>query len=139
MTAKTQHKISNGWLSLEEAAAYIGIGKTVLYTLARDGRIPANKVGQKWTFENAQLDDLIIARSDGTPTYNFTVVIDDFDMGITHVIRGDDHLNNTPRQMNMIAALGADVPMYAHLPMNLGPDGAKLSKRHGAVDIRDYR
>jgi glutamyl-tRNA synthetase len=90
-------------------------------------------------FDNAQLDDLIIARSDGTPTYNFTVIIDDFDMQITHVIRGDDHLNNTPRQMNMLQALGAEPPVYAHLPMILGPDGAKLSKRHGAVDIREYR
>ena len=90
-------------------------------------------------FDNAQLDDLIIARSDGTPTYNFTVIIDDFDMKITHVIRGDDHLNNTPRQMNMLAALGAEPPVYAHLPMILGPDGSKLSKRHGAVDIREYR
>ncbi len=90
-------------------------------------------------FDNAELDDLIIARSDGTPTYNFCVVIDDHDMQITHVIRGDDHLNNTPRQMNMFAALGVDSPFFAHLPMILGPDGAKLSKRHGAVDIRDYR
>jgi len=90
-------------------------------------------------FQNAELDDLIIARSDGSPTYNFSVIIDDFDMGITHVIRGDDHLNNTPKQMNMLAALGADIPVYAHLPMILGSDGAKLSKRHGAVDIRDYR
>ena len=90
-------------------------------------------------FENAQLDDLIIARSNGTPTYNFSVIVDDFDMRITHVIRGDDHLNNTPRQMNMLAALGAEVPVYAHLPMILGPDGAKLSKRHGAVDIREYQ
>ena len=91
------------------------------------------------TFENAQLDDLIIARSDGTPTYNFCVVVDDSDMQISHVIRGDDHLNNTPRQVNMFAALGATPPKFAHLPMILGPDGAKLSKRHGAVDIRDYR
>jgi len=90
-------------------------------------------------FQNAELDDLIIARSDGTPTYNFSVIIDDFDMNITHVIRGDDHLNNTPKQMNMLEALGADIPVYAHLPMILGPDGAKLSKRHGAVDIREYR
>ena len=90
-------------------------------------------------FQNAELDDLIIARSDGTPTYNFSVIIDDYDMNITHVIRGDDHLNNTPKQMNMLAALGADLPVYAHLPMILGPDGAKLSKRHGAVDIREYR
>lgn len=90
-------------------------------------------------FRNAELDDLVIARSDGTPTYNFTVVVDDFDMAITHVIRGDDHLNNTPRQMNMLDALGAAPPAYAHLPMILGPDGAKLSKRHGAVDVREYR
>jgi len=89
-------------------------------------------------FENAQLDDLVIARPDGSPTYNFSVIIDDYDMQITHVIRGDDHLNNTPRQMNMLAALGAEPPVYAHLPMILGPDGAKLSKRHGAVDIREY-
>jgi glutamyl-tRNA synthetase len=90
-------------------------------------------------FRNEELDDLIILRSDGTPTYNFCVVIDDFDMAVTHVIRGDDHLNNTPRQMNMLGALGVRPPVYAHLPMILGPDGAKLSKRHGAVDIRDYR
>ena len=90
-------------------------------------------------FENSELDDLIIARSDGTPTYNFTVVVDDFDMRITHVIRGDDHLNNTPRQINMFSALGVEPPSYAHLPMILGPDGAKLSKRHGAEDIRNYR
>ena len=91
------------------------------------------------TFQNAELDDLIIIRSDGTPTYNFSVVVDDFDMKISHVIRGDDHLNNTPRQMNLLAALGVDPPDYAHLPMILGHDGAKLSKRHGAVDIREYR
>ena len=90
-------------------------------------------------FRNEELDDLVIARSDRSPTYNFSVVVDDFDMRITHVIRGDDHLNNTPRQMNMLRALGAEPPIYAHLPMILGSDGAKLSKRHGAVDIRDYR
>jgi glutamyl-tRNA synthetase len=90
------------------------------------------------TFQNAELDDLIIARSDGTPTYNFCVVVDDMDMGVTHVIRGDDHLNNTPRQMNMLQALGATLPLYAHVPMILGPDGAKLSKRHGAVSVLQY-
>ena len=90
------------------------------------------------TFQNAELDDLIIARSDGTPTYNFCVVVDDMDMGVTHVIRGDDHLNNTPRQMNMLLALGATLPTYAHVPMILGPDGAKLSKRHGAVSVLQY-
>jgi glutamyl-tRNA synthetase len=90
-------------------------------------------------FQNSELDDLIIARSDGSPTYNFCVVVDDMDMQITHVIRGDDHLNNTPRQMNMLLALGAKVPVYAHLPMILGSDGAKLSKRHGAVSVLQYR
>jgi glutamyl-tRNA synthetase len=91
------------------------------------------------TFQNTELDDLIIARSDGTPTYNFCVVVDDRDMGVTHVIRGDDHLNNTPRQMNMLEALGATPPAYAHVPMILGPDGAKLSKRHGAVSVLQYQ
>jgi glutamyl-tRNA synthetase len=91
------------------------------------------------TFQNKELDDLIIARSDGTPTYNFCVVVDDADMGVTHVIRGDDHLNNTPRQMNMLLALGKPVPVYAHVPMILGPDGAKLSKRHGAVSVLEYQ
>src|SRR6266702_3920898 len=90
-------------------------------------------------FQNSELDDLIIARSDGTPTYNFCVVVDDMDMQITHVIRGDDHLNNTPRQLNMLLALGARPPVYAHLPMILGPDGTRLSKRHGAVSVMQYR
>jgi glutamyl-tRNA synthetase len=89
-------------------------------------------------FQNKELDDLIIARGDGTPTYNFCVVVDDMDMGVTHVIRGDDHLNNTPRQINMFAALGAKIPVFAHVPMILGPDGAKLSKRHGAVSVLQY-
>ncbi|MDX5407796.1 MAG: glutamate--tRNA ligase [Chromatiaceae bacterium] len=88
---------------------------------------------------NAELDDLIIARSDGTPTYNLTVVVDDWKMGITHVIRGDDHVNNTPRQMNILAALGAEIPKYAHVPMILGDDGKRLSKRHGAVGVMQYR
>ena len=87
---------------------------------------------------NAELDDLIIARADGTPTYNFCVVIDDWDMGITQVIRGDDHVNNTPRQINILKALGAEVPQYAHLSMILGDDGTKLSKRHGAVSVMQY-
>ena len=89
-------------------------------------------------FDNVELDDLIIARADGTPTYNFCVVVDDWDMGITHVIRGDDHVNNTPRQINILKVLGATVPQYAHLSMILGDDGAKLSKRHGAVSVMQY-
>jgi glutamyl-tRNA synthetase len=91
------------------------------------------------TFQNHELDDLIIARSDGSPTYNFTVVVDDWDMQITHVIRGDDHINNTPRQINILKALGANIPIYAHLPMILGHDGKRLSKRHGSVNIMEYR
>jgi len=87
---------------------------------------------------NAELDDLVIARADFTPTYNFCVVVDDWEMGITHVIRGDDHVNNTPRQINILKALGAQVPLYAHLSMILGDDGQKLSKRHGAVSVMQY-
>jgi glutamyl-tRNA synthetase len=90
-------------------------------------------------FQNTELDDLIIQRSDGNPTYNFCVVVDDMDMGVTHVIRGDDHLNNTPRQINMLLALGVTPPIYAHVPMILGADGAKLSKRHGAVSVLQYQ
>lgn len=88
---------------------------------------------------NTELDDLIIQRSDGSPTYNFCVVVDDIDMGITHVVRGDDHVNNTPRQINLYHALGAKVPVFAHVPMILGEDGKKLSKRHGAVSVMQYR
>jgi glutamyl-tRNA synthetase len=90
-------------------------------------------------FDNAELDDLIIARADGSPTYNLCVVVDDMDMGITHVIRGNDHVANTPRQVNILRALGVEPPVYAHVPMILGPDGVKLSKRHGAVSVTEYR
>jgi len=90
------------------------------------------------SFDNNELDDLVIARPDGTPTYNFCVVVDDWDMRITHVLRGDDHVNNTPRQITILRALGAPVPEYGHLPMILGPDGEKLSKRHGAVSVMEY-
>ncbi len=91
------------------------------------------------SFQNQELDDLIIARSDGSPTYNFTVVVDDYDMQITHVIRGDDHVNNTPRQINILKALNANLPLYAHVPMILGSDGQRLSKRHGAVSVLQYQ
>jgi len=90
------------------------------------------------TISNRELDDLVIARTDGTPTYNFCVVVDDWDMKITHVIRGDDHVNNTPRQINILKALGGQLPIYGHLPMILGADGEKLSKRHGAVSVMEY-
>lgn len=104
-------------------------GETVVHDLIR-GRI---------VFENAQLDDLIIIRSDGTPTYNFTVVVDDVDMNITHVIRGDDHLNNTPKQIHIYAELGYEIPLFAHLPMILGADKTRLSKRHGATSVTAYK
>lgn len=90
-------------------------------------------------FDNAELDDLVIARADGSPTYNLTVVVDDMDMGLTHVIRGDDHLNNSPRQINIFKALNAEPPTFSHVPMILGDDGARLSKRHGAVSVMSYR
>ena len=91
------------------------------------------------TVANSELDDLVILRADGMPTYNFGVVIDDIDMDITHVIRGDDHVNNTPRQINIYKALGATLPKFAHVPMILGHDGERLSKRHGAVSVMQYR
>ncbi len=106
---------------------------------AEGGVVFEDMVRGKLAFQNAELDDLIIRRTDGSPTYNLTVVVDDWDMGITHVIRGDDHINNTPRQINLLRALGAEPPKYAHVPMILGDDGARLSKRHGAVSVMQYR
>lgn len=117
-----------------------GIEPVIRFKNPLDGEVIVDDlVHGQVVFQNAELDDLIIARSDGNPTYNFCVVVDDMEMGITHVIRGDDHLNNTPRQINMLRALGASVPIYAHVPMILGPDGAKLSKRHGAVSVLQYQ
>ena len=98
-----------------------------------------DKVKGSISINNEEMDDFIIARSDGTPTYNFCVVIDDWDMQITDVIRGDDHINNTPRQINLLKALDAPIPNYAHLSMILGSDGQKLSKRHGSVSVLDYK
>jgi glutamyl-tRNA synthetase len=117
-----------------------GVAPVVRFKNPLTGTITVNdEVHGPVVFQNSELDDLIIARSDGSPTYNFCVVVDDMDMEITHVIRGDDHLNNTPRQMNMLLALGRTPPIYAHLPMILGSDGAKLSKRHGAISVLQYR
>lgn len=105
-----------------------------------EGKVVINDhIRGKIEIANSELDDLIIQRSDGTPTYNFCVVVDDWDMGITHVVRGEDHINNTPRQINILEALGAPVPEYAHVSMILGDDGKKLSKRHGAVSVMQYR
>ncbi len=117
----------------------VGISPVVRFKNPQTGVVAWDDL-VKGTIEiaNSELDDLIIARADGTPTYNFCVVVDDFEMGITQVIRGDDHVNNTPRQINMLNALGATVPQYAHLSMILGDDGQKLSKRHGAVSVMQY-
>ena len=104
-------------------------GETVIDDIVR-GRV---------AIRNRELDDLILVRSDGTPTYNFAVVVDDLDMAVTHVIRGDDHVNNTPRQLHILRALGGNIPVYAHMPMILGPDGHRLSKRHGATSVTRFR
>lgn len=98
-----------------------------------------DKIRGRIEVENSELDDLIILRTDGSPTYNFCVVVDDWDMGISHVVRGEDHINNTPRQINILKALNAPIPTYAHVAMILGDDGKKLSKRHGAVSVMQYR
>jgi glutamyl-tRNA synthetase len=117
-----------------------GVPPVVRFRNPDDGEVVIDDlVKGRIMVRNSELDDLIIARSDGSPTYNLTVVVDDLDMRITHVIRGDDHVNNTPRQINILQALGAELPKYAHVPMILGADGARLSKRHGAVSVMQYR
>ena len=117
-----------------------GVDPVVRFKNPLDGDVVIDDlVKGKIVISNTELDDLIIARSDGTPTYNLTVVVDDLDMKMTHVIRGDDHINNTPRQMNIMRALGAEPPKFAHVPMILGEDGKRLSKRHGAVGVMQYR
>lgn len=122
------------------AAPPEGVQPVVRFRNPKDGVVQFNDaVRGEVTISNTELDDLIIARADGTPTYNFTVVVDDLDMNITHVVRGDDHVNNTPRQINIMRALGASEPQFAHLPMILGPDGQRLSKRHGAVSVLQFR
>jgi glutamyl-tRNA synthetase len=116
-----------------------GIKPVVRFKNPLEGEVTWNDVVKgPITISNKELDDLVIARPDGTPTYNFCVAVDDWDMQITHVLRGDDHVNNTPRQINILRALGAPLPEYGHLPMILGADGEKLSKRHGAVSVMEY-
>ncbi len=117
-----------------------GVEPVIRFRNPREGEVVIDDlVRGRVVFKNSELDDLIIARSDGTPTYNLTVVVDDIEMEISYVIRGDDHLNNTPRQMNIMKALGYEPPRYAHVPMILGDDGKRLSKRHGAVSVMQYR
>ncbi len=123
--------------NLKEPAA--GVNPVVRFRMPQEGvTMVDDLIRGTITFENEQLDDLIISRSDGTPTYNLTVVVDDVDMGITHIVRGDDHLNNTPRQLQLYKAFGYEVPKFAHLPMILGSDKARLSKRHGATSVMAY-
>jgi len=137
MARKEKPRYDGRWRDRSDARE--GVEPVIRFKNPLEGEVVVEDlVHGRVVFKNSELDDLIIARSDGTPTYNFCVVVDDADMGVTHVIRGDDHLNNTPRQMNMLAALGAKIPVYAHVPMILGPDGAKLSKRHGAVSVLQY-
>jgi glutamyl-tRNA synthetase len=117
-----------------------GVTPVLRFKTPLDGEVSFNDlIKGPITVANRELDDLVLMRGDGVPTYNFGVVIDDWDMGITHVIRGDDHVNNTPRQINILRALGAPVPVYAHVPMILGHDGERLSKRHGAVSVLQYQ
>jgi len=117
-----------------------GVDPVIRFRLPDDGETVVNDlVRGRVAFANAELDDLVIMRSDGTPTYHFSVVVDDAEMEITHVIRGDDHLGNTPKQIHMLDALELPIPAYAHLPMILGEDGSRLSKRHGAVNVLEYR
>ena len=117
-----------------------GVTPVIRFKTPLDGEITFHDmIKGSITVANAELDDLVIVRGDGVPTYNFGVVVDDWDMAITHVLRGDDHVNNTPRQINILKALGAPIPTYAHVPMILGQDGERLSKRHGAVSVLQYR
>jgi glutamyl-tRNA synthetase len=128
------------WRHRDPSEAPTGIEPAIRFKAPREGEtIIEDRVQGRVVFANKDLDDLVILRSDGTPTYNLSVVVDDHDMGITHVIRGDDHLTNAARQTQIFKALGWETPIYAHVPLIHGPDGAKLSKRHGALGVEAYR
>jgi len=138
--ANKQKPRYNGYWRDRTDAPPAGVEPVVRFKNPLDGDVVINDaVKGDIVVSNKELDDLVIMRSDGTPTYNLTVVVDDMDMKISHVIRGDDHVNNTPRQINILHALGAQLPVYAHLPMILGEDGKRLSKRHGAVSVLQYK
>ena len=140
MARKEKPRYDGYWRERQHETPPAGVEPVIRFKNPQDGFVEFDDmVRGKITVSNAELDDLIIARSDGTPTYNFTVVVDDIDMNVTHVIRGDDHINNTPRQINIMQALGFTPPCYAHVPMILGADGQRLSKRHGAVSVMQYR
>jgi glutamyl-tRNA synthetase len=128
------------WRDRDPSAAPPGVAPVIRLRARQDGEtIVDDKVQGKVTFANKDLDDLVLLRSDGNPTYMLAVVVDDHDMGVTHIIRGDDHLTNAARQMQIYQALGWDIPIMAHIPLIHGPDGAKLSKRHGALGVDAYR
>ncbi len=128
------------WRDRDHSEAPDGIAPAIRFKAPREGEtVIEDRVQGRVVFQNKDLDDLIILRSDGSPTYNLSVVVDDHDMGITHVIRGDDHLTNAARQTQIFKALGWETPIYAHVPLIHGPDGAKLSKRHGALGVEAYR
>ena len=130
----------NGRCRNGTGAVPAGLSPVVRFKNALDGEVVIeDQIQSRVVYQNAELDDLIIARADGSPTYNLTVVVDDMDMGISHVIRGDDHLNNTPRQINIFKALDAAPPTYAHMPLIMGADGKKLSKRQGTASVLEYR
>ncbi|MDM8548146.1 glutamate--tRNA ligase [Candidatus Venteria ishoeyi] len=136
---KEKPRYNGKWRDSQETPP-AGVEPVIRFKNPRDGEVIfKDLIKGPISIQNAELDDLIIARADGTPTYNLTVVVDDMDMNISHVIRGDDHINNTPRQINILRALGATPPAYAHVPMILGDDGQRLSKRHGAVSVLQYK
>ncbi len=140
MARKENPRYNGLWRDRQDETPPAGIEPVIRFRNPQTGVVEINDVVRgKIIISNAELDDLIIARSDGTPTYNLTVVVDDIDMQVTHVIRGDDHISNTPRQINIMRALGFEPPKFAHLPMILGSDGQRLSKRHGAVSVMQYR
>ncbi|ALG67007.1 glutamate--tRNA ligase [Beggiatoa leptomitoformis] len=139
-TARKEKPRYNGYWRDRQETPPAGVQPVVRFKNPLTGDVVfEDMIKGKITVSNTELDDLVIARADGTPTYNFCVVVDDWDMGITHVIRGDDHVNNTPRQINILQSLGAQIPHYAHVPMILGNDGQRLSKRHGAVSVMNYK
>ena len=140
MARKEKPRYDGRWRDRQDEAPPEGVAPVIRFRNPLDGVVEIDDlVRGKIMISNTELDDLIIARSDGTPTYNLTVVVDDIDMQVTHVIRGDDHINNTPRQINIMRALGHETPKFAHVPMILGADGQRLSKRHGAVSVMQYR
>ncbi len=137
---ETKSRFESPWRDADPATAPAGSPHTIRFRAPRDGETVVSDVVQgEVRFPNGALDDLIILRSDGAPTYNLAVVVDDHDMGVTHVIRGDDHLNNAARQQQIYAAMGWAIPSFSHVPLIHGSDGAKLSKRHGALGVDAYR